>query len=221
MISTFQAVAVAVLAILPGAAYVFAYERQAGAFGVGLPDRFVRFLAASAVMHALLSAGTYALYREAVLSGDLSAGRVPLWAVEVAAVAYLALPTVAGTAVGRGKKNGRPWASLLVGPSPEPRAWDYLWSGRPVGFVRARLKSGGWIGGYFASHDGRESYAAGYPEPGDLYIARRAEMDPETGDFVTDEDGDAVLLPTGLLVRWDEIDVLDITHDPTGEGERP
>lgn len=220
MISTFSALAVAVLALLPGAAYLFAYEREAGAYSVGLSDRLVRFLAASAVMHALLSAGTYWAYRHTVVGGDLRAGRVPLWAVEAAAVAYLLLPTAAGLVVGRGKRNGKRWAAVLVGNSPEPRAWDYLWSSAPSGYVRARLKSGSWIGGHFSTDDqGRRSYASGYPEAGDLYLARRAELDPDTGNFVTDSDGDAVLLPTGLLVRWDEVEVLDITHDPAPASE--
>ncbi|MCW2569282.1 MAG: hypothetical protein JWN54_3379, partial [Mycobacterium sp.] len=47
MISTFQALAGVVLALLPGAAYTFAYERVAGAFGISTTDRLVRFLAAS------------------------------------------------------------------------------------------------------------------------------------------------------------------------------
>lgn len=43
MISTFQALAVALLALLPGATYTFAYERRVGGFGVSLSDRLVRF----------------------------------------------------------------------------------------------------------------------------------------------------------------------------------
>ncbi len=142
MISTFQALVVALVAVLPGAAYLFAYEREGGSYSVGLSDRLVRFLAASAAMHALLAAGSYWLYRHAIVSGDLHAGRSPLWAVEAAALAYVALPTAAGLTVGRGRRKGARWAVLLVGDSPEPRAWDYLWSSAPSGFVRARLKSG-------------------------------------------------------------------------------
>jgi hypothetical protein len=222
VISTFQAVAVVLFAVLPGAAYTFAYEREAGAFGVALSDRLVRFLAASAVMHAALSGGTYWLYRHAVATGDLRAGRTPLWIVQAVAMAYVATPMVAGLLVGRGKKNGRRWASFLVGEAPEPRAWDYVWSGAPVGLVRARLKSGGWVGGYFANApDGRRSYASGHPEPGDLYLARSGELDQTSGRFAVDDDGHTLLFPTGLLVRWDEIEVLDITHDaPALEGEQ-
>lgn len=38
-----------------GAAYTFAYERVAGSFGIGLSDRVVRFVAGSAIFHALLA----------------------------------------------------------------------------------------------------------------------------------------------------------------------
>jgi len=54
-----------------------------------------------------------------------------------------------------------------------------------------------------------------------LHLARRAELDPVTGRFLTDAAGDAVLLPTGVLVRWAEIEVLDITHDICVEGALP
>jgi hypothetical protein len=221
MITTFQALAVAALALLPGAAYTFAYEREAGAYGIALSDRLVRFLAASAVMHALLSGCSYWLYRHAIHNGDLAAGKTPLAAVQAVSMAYVALPTLVGLTLGTAKKKGKRWAALLIGDAPEPRAWDYLWSGSPVGLVRARLKSGSWIGGYFASDaDGRRSYASGYPEPADLYIARRGELDQSTGTFAVDDDGHALLFPTGLLVRWDEIEVLDITHDlVAAEGE--
>lgn len=42
MISTFRGLPVAVLAILPGAAYTFALERVAGSYGVSFSDRLVR-----------------------------------------------------------------------------------------------------------------------------------------------------------------------------------
>ena len=54
--NTFQALAVTLLAVLPGASYTFAYERVVGAFGVSLSDRLVRFTAASAIFHVRFSA---------------------------------------------------------------------------------------------------------------------------------------------------------------------
>jgi len=55
VITTFQALGVALLALLPGASYTFAYERIVGKFGASLADRLVRFLAASAAFMAIFS----------------------------------------------------------------------------------------------------------------------------------------------------------------------
>ena len=44
--STMEALAILVVAFVPGAAYVWAFERQAGPYGVTLADRMMRFLAA-------------------------------------------------------------------------------------------------------------------------------------------------------------------------------
>jgi Family of unknown function (DUF6338) len=63
VIDTFQALAVVALAILPGASYIFAFERVAGSFGQNLADRVIRFLAASAALQALFSGPTYYLYQ--------------------------------------------------------------------------------------------------------------------------------------------------------------
>ena len=52
MILTFRALAVALAAVLSGAAYMFAYEREARGYSKNLSDRLIRCLAASAVMHA-------------------------------------------------------------------------------------------------------------------------------------------------------------------------
>jgi len=79
------------------------------------------------------------------------------------------------------------------------------WVRHPNGWIRCRLKSGGWVGGAFA--DG--SYAGGHPEPGDLFIVRAAEIDQESGEFERDTEGNAVLRASGLLVRWEDIEYLD------------
>jgi hypothetical protein len=45
VISTYQALVVALVAILPGAPYTFPVERLLGSYGVKCSDRLVRFLA--------------------------------------------------------------------------------------------------------------------------------------------------------------------------------
>jgi hypothetical protein len=59
MPETFQSLAVLVLALLPGSLYVWAFERQAGAWGIRLADRLFRFVGFSAVLHALIAPITY------------------------------------------------------------------------------------------------------------------------------------------------------------------
>ena len=51
MPDTFQALGVLVLALLPGALYVWSFEQLAGAWGIKLADRLLRFIGVSAVLH--------------------------------------------------------------------------------------------------------------------------------------------------------------------------
>jgi hypothetical protein len=129
-----------------------------------------------------------------------------LWLVPAA---YVALPAIAGTAIGFATRRGAFWARVFTGPDPAPRAWDYLFQYEVDGWIRLRLKSGTWIGGAYAAANGRKSYTAGYPEPQDLYLAAAVRVDPDSGEFVTGADGMVDILPGGLLVRWDEVEYLE------------
>src|SRR6266498_2248881 len=94
--STFAALVVTALVVLPGAAYIFAFESRAGAFRLSAPDRIVRFLVASAAFHALAAGLTYHIYKTQILSGRFREGEVSPWVVEFAAVVYLVVPYVLG-----------------------------------------------------------------------------------------------------------------------------
>lgn len=133
-----QALWVALIALLPGAAFTYAYERGAGSYGVTRADRLVRFLTASAGFQAL------------------------------------------------------------------PRAWDYLWATRPAAVVRMRLKSAKYIAGVYGPLGDLRSYAAAFPEDGDLFFTQTVAVDADTGEFITDDDGVMKFSPIGLLVRWSE-----------------
>lgn len=213
VISDFQALIVALLALLPGASYTFAYERMVGAYGAAFGDRLVRFLAASAVFHAFLAGPEYLLYRKLVSSGDLGRGEVSAWWLELVAIGYVLLPTVLGWVVGYGQRERKRWARWLVGEAPEPRAWDYLWHANMTAVVRLKLKTGTWVAGVFGTTTAqRRSYASGYPEEGDLYLSAQVYVDSVTGQYLRDERGRPQLVegPTGLLVRWSEVEFLDI-----------
>ncbi len=102
----------------------------------------------------------------------------------------MAIPTVVGSVVGSGTEKEKSWSKLVVGPDLAPMAWDFLFQTHSLdGWVRLRLKSGIWLGGAFAEANGRRSYAAGYPEPQDLFLAAAVRVDPDSGEFLQTDDG--------------------------------
>ena len=206
---TFEAIAVAVVALLPGALYVWGFERQVGNWGIGLSDRLLRFLGTSAVFHAVVAPLTYWLWTTYVRSGQVSRGHLlPPW-LWLIVFAYVAFPFLLGTRVGLATSHGRQWVRAFTGPDPAPRAWDHFFASHPDGWMRLRLKSGTWIGGAYApSDEGLASYAAGYPESQDLFLAETVEVDPDSGEFILDN-GQPVRRGTSLLIGWDEVEFLE------------
>jgi hypothetical protein len=79
MPDTFQALVVIGLGLLPGALYVWSFERLAGAWGIKLVDRILRFVGVSAVLHVILLPVTYRLWIDYVQSGRVGHGDVPLF----------------------------------------------------------------------------------------------------------------------------------------------
>jgi hypothetical protein len=214
LLPTFVALAVAVLAIVPGAVFVFSYESQLGSYGASLPDRVYRFLAASAVLHAVAAGPTYQLYRSYVATGRLARGAVNPLAVEVAALVYLLVPFIAGTIWGFGARKGWRIIRSFSASSPQPTAWEHVFSREPQGWARIRLKSGTCIGGLVGRPPGRAtpSYASG-PEPQDLFLSATVRVVPETGELQTDDHGYPVVQDGGILIRWDEIEYLQLFEE--------
>jgi hypothetical protein len=197
------------IALLPGALYVWSFEQLVGAWGVRFSDRILRFLGVTAVFHALAAPITYWLWVEFVVSGRLRSGDAPLF-LWFAAIAWVAVPIALGTLIGRGTRKGLRWAKVFTGPNPAPRAWDHLFGSAPDGWIRLRLKSGRWLAGAYATMpDGSRSYAAGYPEEQDLFLVEAIEVDPESGEFVLDKEGEPMLRGSGILVQWNEVEYLD------------
>jgi hypothetical protein len=201
-----QAIVAVFFAVLPGALYVWGVERFIGKWSLRSPDRLLRFVAVSAIFHVLAAPATYWLFHRYVDSDEWRAGNhlpVGLWA---ALLVYVAFPFALGVVVGARSANERITVEALVSPRNDPpRAWDYFFATQPDGWIRCRLKSGLWIGGAYA----QGSYAAGYPEDGDLYLATLADIDAQSGEFAFDSDGAVTLRDASLLVRWEEIEYLE------------
>jgi hypothetical protein len=208
MPSTLLGVVAIAVALIPGALYTWSVERYAGRWGIGLSDRILRFAGGSAVLHAILAPATYWLW--ANQWPKVRSGQPVSWWLWSVPLTYAIAPIAGGVLVGRAVRAGRRWTRLVVGPSPAPRAWDFLFAEQGLdGWIRMRLKSGTWVAGAFAEANGHRSYAAGYPEPQDLFLAASVFVDPDTGEFEVDDDGQPVLGSGGLLVRWDEIEFLE------------
>jgi hypothetical protein len=177
-----------------------------GRWGIGLSDRLLRFFGASVVFHALAALSTYRIWHDYLREGALQPHQLLPWWLWLVALAYVAVPIAIGTVIGRATKAGKGWAKLFTGASPAPTAWDAVFSGNAAGWVLMRLKSGRWVGGKFSE----ESYAAGFPEPADLFLSSEAPVDQVLEDFVRGEDGEPQELGWGLLVRWDEVEYLEV-----------
>ncbi len=210
MPSTVEAAAVVVVALLPGAVYTWMFERGVGRWGVGFSDRLLRFFGISAAFHVLAAPATYALWRD-YLREDAQPGLNDLpWWLWLVALAYVGVPAVLGAFVAYGYHHPWRWAAAVVGHGAPPTAWDAIFSGRPAGWVLMKLRSGDWIGGEYAEG----SYAGGYPEPADLFLSRQCPVNPDDEDFVRGPDGEPISYGYGVLVRWEEVEYLEVT--PTG-----
>jgi Family of unknown function (DUF6338) len=204
MPTTFQALAVILVALLPGALFIWAAERLAGRWGIALSDRLLRFVGVSTVLHLLAAPATYIIWHNYLRTGARAADSIlPLWLWPVAGL-YAWVPIVLGTLMGLALRDqGLP--DIFTGANPAPTAWDHVFFSDPDAWVRMRLKSGVWIGGAYSAG----SYTGGYPEPADIFLSIAAEVDPDTGEFNRSPAGNPILKEYGHLVRWTEIEYLD------------
>lgn len=237
MPSTFQALAVALLALLPGALYELAREQRGGRWGLRGADQIFRLLSFSVGFQVLIAPLTYWLYGHYVTSGHLAAGKAVSPLLWIGGVAYLVVPFFFGRFTAwaskrrdlqdrvdphaseflRGvRKASAKAVSLYTDVAPAPRAWDYLWS-RPElsGWVVLHLMNGEVLAGEWTY-----SYAGGHPEPGDLYLANEVEVDSDGQLWAAPGSVLPIRTNRSLLVRWEEIRYLyfiDGTIDPEGD----
>ena len=213
MTTTLLSLVIIWMAVLPGALFIWAFEMLAGRWTTSIRGGLLRSVGYSAVFHIIFLPLTYHLrvfYWDRIWEGRY----VNPWVWALIAI-YVIVPVVLGLLTGwsiRQADSIRPksylWARLLIGTSPAPRAWDHLFGrGQLVGWIRLRTKSGLYMGGYY----GQGSYVAGYPNIQDIYLTRAIEVDPYSGAIGIDSEGNPLVLPSGLLIRWDEVEYLEFT----------
>ena len=216
-VTTVQALLVVAVFVLPGALFEWAYERVGGAWNVDLSDRVIRFVGTSALLHALAFPASFAMWMFVIRPGPpegrgVLAGAGWVCLMWISLLAGVAAPTLLGATLGRHTKEERGYVRHLVGQTPAPRAWDHLFHRDVAGWVRIKLKSGPFVAGLFSRDSPdpeRRSYAAGFPNPTDIYLSYRVEVDAETGDFKRGDDGNLVRIDSGLLIRQEDIEVLE------------
>lgn len=236
MPDSIQGIFVLLVALLPGALYIWSFEREVGAWGLAATDRVLRFLGVSAVLQALLAPLVFWIWSslffdlrgrpwsESLHEVIVNEGH---WWIFLTPLLYFGLPLALGflgaAAVIRARKGELGvWpklARVLAGRVPAPRAWDYLFSSRQPAIIRVEMTTGERIGGIFGPY----SYASGYPEePQDLYLEQGLVVDQQTGEFVVDDSGEYEELGAGLMVRWENVKVLEFFEaqpEETDEGE--
>jgi hypothetical protein len=211
--TTVVQVGITLLLVVPGVTYQFVRERARGLVPShkDLGERILRAVTASIVLDTayVLVGGPRLVHlvynrQRGWLTGALDQPRA---AALAAILLLIALPAGAAWLVSWSSSRGSGSTHDSI-----PTAWDATFCGRGPCLVRARLKSGKWVGGWY----GETSYASSYPENADLYLqsawavsgAGRFERPLEQSD--------------GLYIRMDAVELLDFIKVPplTGDGGR-
>jgi hypothetical protein len=186
---SFEALSVLVIALVPGAVFTYALERQTGAWGIKFSDRVLRFVVISLVFEVLAIPLSYVLWRQYSFPTPFFDDAHPFpWKLYSAAILYLVLPLLVGLIAGRAYAKNHQWVAVVFRQLlTAPRAWDHLFSRRPVGYVRMLLKVDPptWVAGGYSTgttpHD--RAYVGNFPELPDIYCPVRLACDPDSGAF--------------------------------------
>jgi hypothetical protein len=201
--STVQQIVLLVLFVLPGISYQFVRERMRGPVPGerDLSERALRATTASIALDAiyLVIAGPYLVHLIKPVNRPLfaEAEADPRQAAAVALALFVVLPVAAAWLIGLDERHRRPYRF-----DPVPTAWDIVFRARSSGFVRARLKSGVWVGGWY----GKRSCASAYPNAADLYLESAYQMNSD-GSF-----GPRVQGTSGLYLRIDDVEVIEFVE---------
>jgi hypothetical protein len=206
--STAQQVILLVLFVLPGTTYQFVRERSRGRVpgGQDFSERVLRALTASIALDALyvIVAGPQLVRLIKPAGGMWFAAAVahPRQAAGLSLALFLAIPAAAAWCISLLERRRYPSRF-----DPVPTAWDSAFRSRAAGFVRVRMKSGVWVGGWY----GRRSRASSFPSAADLYLESAYEMVSD-GTF-----GQRVQATAGIYINMNEVEALEFLEVPDAE----
>lgn len=189
---------VIVFFLVPGLLYLWTFERLAGRTRLRGTERLLRAVAWSTAVYALASPWVLHVARR-------TAGGSPLGAAEVvggAIALVLVLPVTAGFVMAQFRWSETRNALLrrFTVVDPAPTSWDYAFTGGGPYFVRAKLRDGERVGGFY----GDGSFASSYPESQDLYLEEAWRL-TEDGAFL-----ERLCGSRGLLLRTDNVELLEL-----------
>lgn len=162
---TIEASLVAVVAIVPGALFVWGWERQRGTWGIKRTDRLLRMAGASVALHVLAAPLSYWFWMEYLRDSTLAAGEGDSLAWG-SLIIFVSAPVIIGNVAGRlANQDWRP-GLWIRGTNPAPRAWDEAFSSGQSAYVRLLLDNDTLRAGMMSSPPERrhQAYASGYGE---------------------------------------------------------
>ncbi|MEU9716699.1 DUF6338 family protein [Streptomyces sp. NPDC047976] len=208
--TTVTQVVIVLLLLLPGVIYQFVRERTRGPVPGhrDLGERILRAVTAGIALDTLyvMFAGPWLVHfvydrRRGWLTGAADNPRIA--ALTAASLLIVVPAAAAGLTSWLGSRGSQSTYD------PIPTAWDKVFRRRSHCLVRARLKSGHWVGGYY----GERSYTSGYPEAPDMYLQTTWALS-SAGSFERP-------LPRsgGIYIRMDDVEFLDFVEVSPGAEE--
>ena len=210
--STLEGAALLLAFVAPGLLYEQGVERSLGYWRTSLPDRVLRFFIESVLLQTVAAPAAYGVWHRYVRGGfDPPKADLLLY---ITLLGYVLVPVGLGLVVGSGVRRHPDawWVRPVFGLDPAPRAWDYLFSSTPTGYIRARLKNDQrWVAGVFAvtSVGSRGGYASSTPEREDIYLPLQLKCDNTTGELELDPSGSPITLQWGILISRADVDVIE------------
>ena len=222
MPSTLTALALLLVAVVPGAVALTAYEHAAGRTRGDSNDRIVRFVVATALLAPVVVMFAWLFWRRVLhvpngaggFRNVLRDGQPSAWWT-LAPPAYITAAASAGWIAGSGRERWMRWRMSRRSNRNAPRGtrpWDMLFAGGDPSVVACRLRDGRAVGGLF----GGASFASyGSAAERELVLERAYQVD-EDATVLRDEQGVPLDHGQGGRVHIREADILFIRIEELG-----